>query len=234
MAITFTYQATPLIASGADASSYTGSSVTWPSNELVILAITSTNTAAPPPNQPTVTGNGITWTAIASATVTTLVTRVTLLGAYTAGASAGAVTVDFGGQTQRDCQAVFLTASGTDVANGVAQTFVQAPTNTAVLAGSLSITLSAAANAANRPVAAFAETFDTSSTPRTNWTEYYDNAIDEVFDCQYRSDAFDTTASSTAASGTGTWVGIAAEIKAAATFTASPMMHMLQMTGGIV
>lgn len=219
MAIVLTYRATPEIASGTDATSYVGSSWTPPTDELVILQVASTNTTSPPPNQPTVSGNGITWTAIKSILTPNSVSRLTLFGAYTNGASAGAVTVDFGGETQRDCQAVFLTASGTDVANGVAQTFVQSPTNTEASSASLAITLAAAASADNRPIAGFVQTFVAGNTPQTDWTEYYDNAIDEVLELQYREDAFSTAALCTASSGTGNWCGIAAEIKAAVVST---------------
>lgn len=215
-AIAFTDLNTPEIASSTDATSYTSASWT-PASALIIAFVGSVNTASPPPNQPTMSGNGITWTAIDTSLTSDSKTRITMFAANGAGASAGVTTVSFGAQTQRDCQVSFLQVDGSDVANGVVQTIVQHPTSTATAATSLSITLSAASNSNNRPVAGFVNSNTGDVTPRTNWTEYFDATTDaHNLDSQYRSDAFDTTAS--ASNGiSGFWAGIAAEIKAPST-----------------
>lgn len=201
------------ISSGTDATSYASGSWTPPSG-LIIAFATSVKTVGGDPTQPTMSGNGLTWTAITSLLSLNGTCRTTLFGANGAGATAGATTVDFGGLTQRDCSCSFLQADGADVANGVAQCFVQSVTGTHATDTSLTITLAAATSSNNRPVANFVNTGAASGiTPRANWVEYFDTLPDShEAAAQYRPDAFETTAS--ASDGAGPWLGIATEIKA--------------------
>lgn len=222
IAVSFTDLDTPEISDGVDRTSYDSASWT-PPDALIIVFVVSVRTASIP-DQPTMSGNGITWTAIKTVLSQDSTTRTTLFGANGSGASAGVTTVDFGGQTQRDCSASFLQADGTDVGNGVAQTFVQSPTNTTDGSPtSISITLAAAGDSDNRPVAGFASHGAGSAiTPRTNWTEYFESLPDSHnAEAQYRSDAFETTASMS--DGTGPHEGIAAEIKAVAVAAVLPL-----------
>lgn len=228
MAIAFTFLGTPSIDTSSAASSYATPSWTPSTTALLILDV-ATTVVPGPPNIPTVSGNGITWTQISTQLVSTSVTRITKFRAYGSGSSAGATTIDFAGQNQRDCQAVFLQCEGTDVANGESQTIVQSVTNTATASASLSITLAAGSNANNRPQAGFVQTFVAGNAPQTNWTEYWDIADNEVLETQYRSDAFDTAALCTASSGTGVWAGGAIEIKALATAAFIPVRHRMVM-----
>jgi hypothetical protein len=225
MAIVFTDQNTPEINSTANQTSY--SSASWtPPNELIIAIVHSGK--IPAGVQPTGSGNGITWTAIN--TIATGNHRLTLFGANGSGATAGATTFDFGAETQAECAVSFISASGTDVANGVAQTFVQSPTNSVIGATSLSITLAAAGNSNNRPVAGFSATA-APRTPRTSWTETIDVPLDvSGLEAQYRSDAFETTASASTA-GAENWIGIASEIKAQTVSAAQPPRHTLLTLG---
>ncbi|HXF73060.1 MAG TPA: hypothetical protein VNO79_10680 [Actinomycetota bacterium] len=221
MAIAFTNlgaSADPDINSSADAASYSSVSWTPPASGLIFLFVYNRKVGGG--DIPTVSGNGITWVQIA--TILADPHRLTLFGANAAGSTAGQTTIDFGGVTQLGCIAMFAHADGTDVVNGVAQTFVQAPTGSGT-GTSGSITLAGASGADNRPIAAFVHAANEAVTPRTGWTEF-----DEFTgvgpprgaDSQVRSDAFETTASASWAT-SAAWVGIAAELKAAGAAAAS-------------
>jgi hypothetical protein len=172
-----------------------------------------------PPTTPTISGNSLTWTQIATNTVSTggsEIARLTLFGANASGSATGATTIDFSSETQECCLASFYKADGTDVANGVAQTFVQSPTNSGSGSES-SVTFSAASDANNRPI--YASYIDTNivQSPRTNWTEADDlssSGPTNALETQYRSDAFETTGSATSAESRD-WISIGAEIKIA-------------------
>jgi hypothetical protein len=102
------------------------------------------------------------------------------------------------------------------LSGGVANAFVQTPNNSGSSATSGSVTLAAAGNAANRPIAAFLHDADEVTVERTNWTECDDmhgSGPDRAFHTQYRSDAFETTASASWST-SGDWAGLAAELKA--------------------
>lgn len=213
MAITFTNlgaSANPDINTGADASSYANSSWTPPSSGLIYVFVRN---RAAVPGTPTISGNGITWTQIA--TVTNGVSKETLFGADAAGSTTGVTTIDFAGATQLTCQASFSHAD-VDLTGGVLAAFVQAVTATGSSVTTLSITLAAAAHADNRPIAGFFHAQNEAATERANWTEMDDLQVGlggGGLETQYRGDAFETTASATWVS-TVDAVGIAAELKA--------------------
>lgn len=86
---------------------------------------------------------------------------------------------------------------------------------------SVSITLNAAANSANRPFAAYGCDNNTAgqAAPRASWTEFSDRGVSTptgVLQTQWRADAFETTASVTWTGGPYTSAGIAFEVAAAA------------------
>jgi hypothetical protein len=206
--------AAPDINSDTDASSYANASWTPPTSGLIVVFVYHRATTA---TTPTISGNSLTWTQIASHRDAGGNWRITLFGANASGSSTGATTVDFGGQTQLFCRASFFQVTDADLTGGVAAAFVQTVTGEGSAATSLSLTLSAAGHADNRPISGFAHSQNQGKTPRTNWTELDDvtgsfpNASVET---QYRSDAFETTASATWTT-SATAVGIAAEIKGA-------------------
>lgn len=231
MAIAFTNQgasATPDVFSTTGGQTLASGSWTPPA-ELVIVFVFASHTAANTGSNPTMSGNGLTWVSIAHFSDTLTTSTMALFGANGTGASAGATTVDFGaGFSMTGIGMSFFSASGTAVANGVAQTFVQAPTadsSTSALSGSVS--LAAAGDANNRPISGWMHAQNQTTTARTNWTEMDDGAwASPVRGCetQVRTDAFETTAS--ASWGTSApWLAIAAEIKVAgatATSLATP------------
>jgi hypothetical protein len=200
-----------------DLSAYTNTSWTPPTSDLICVFVNSERSGAGTANQPTISGNSLTWTAIATATLGTNNggSRVTLFGANASGSTAGTTTIDFASQTQTHCEASFFKATGVDLLGGVAAAFVQSPTNTGT-ATSGSVTLAASGNANNRPIAGFYHEANEAVTPRANWTELDDLADSGPganLETQQRTDAFETTASATWTT-SAKWIGVAAELKA--------------------
>jgi hypothetical protein len=90
-------------ASGVDATSYATASITPTANRLVLAAIVNQRVTAPAP-EPTLTGNGLTWVSVATQLYPVGTNadraRITVFRALGAAPSAGAVTIDFAGDTQ--------------------------------------------------------------------------------------------------------------------------------------
>ncbi len=133
-------------------SSQATASITPTANALIIATLTVTNPNNPP-NNPTVSGNGLTWVQIA--TVTSAVsgggTRQTQYRAMGASPSTGAITIDLAGQSFNELrwsidQFAGVDTSGTNGSGAV----VQSATNTQTgNNSSFSITLGAFSNVAN-------------------------------------------------------------------------------------
>jgi hypothetical protein len=220
MAIAFSNlgsSANPDINNSTNATSYSNTEWTPPSSGLIVLFV-ATREAAGLNGPPTVTGNSLTWTQIATYVWTDLTTndwRVTLFAADASGSSTGVTTIDFGSDTQLACNASFFQVTGVDISGGVANAFVQTPTNSGN-GTSGSITLAAASHADNRPISFFLHSLEEGVIPRANWTE-----LDEFtgvgpirgMNTQYRDDAFETTASASWIT-SDNWGGMAAELKA--------------------
>ncbi|TLZ54000.1 MAG: hypothetical protein E6K15_09705, partial [Methanobacteriota archaeon] len=101
-----------------------------------------------------------------------------------------------------------------DLSGGVAAAFVQSPTGSGT-AGSGSITLASPGNSANRPVSGWFHAAQEGTNPRANWAEADDgnhNNPGTGVESQWRSDAFETTASASWSTSSA-WLGIAAELK---------------------
>ena len=218
MAISFTNlgaSTTPDIASTSNVATYATASWSPPATAGVLLCGWIGNShlsAAPTPSG--LTGNGITWTQIATHITASGTSRITLYGAHASGATTGATTAAFGGVSSTGCWLAFFQADGTDVAAGVVQTFIQAPTATGT-GTSGSVSLAAPASSNNRPISGWMHGTEEATAPRASWTE-----LDEMTyasparrgETQYRGDAFEQTASATWTTSSA-WVGIAAELK---------------------
>jgi hypothetical protein len=114
-------------------STATTASITPTANRLILLTVTTRTGITANPNQPTATGNGLTWVAVNSVvwdTTSSSRKRVTVLRAMGASPSAGAVTIDFAGQNQTDVVWTIDELSGTDTSgtNG-SGAIVQSATN---------------------------------------------------------------------------------------------------------
>lgn len=164
---------------------------------------------------PTMSGNSLTWVQIGITQNVASNRTLSLFAADGTGATTGVTTIDFGGNTETGCIAEFFQVTGADLRGGVAAAFVQTATANGT-ATSGSVTLAAAGNPNNRPIAAFYHGTSETAVVRANWT-----LIDVLFGTsharsvisQWRADAFETTASATWATSSA-WVGFAAEIKA--------------------
>jgi len=205
----------PDILDAVDRSSYSNSSWTPPTSGLIWVYVY--NIVSGTPNQPTISGNSLTWTAIKTQLLGTTY-RLTLFGADAAGSSTGVTTVDMGGQSQFGCCASFGAAAGVDLSGGVTAAFVQSPTASGFAAPPQSVTLAGAAHADNRPILGAGISTNTAHTPRANWTELDELNMGGVdpfcnLSTQYRDDAFETTASVTWTNTTN-YILVAAELKA--------------------
>src|SRR3990167_11448563 len=105
---------TNLTAGGSNtaATSYTTASIT-PSANALILASVESNADPDAPNTPTLTGNGLTWVEVVTRLDGTA--RMTLFRAMGSAPSAGAITIDFAGQSQANGSTWIVTEfSGAD------------------------------------------------------------------------------------------------------------------------
>jgi hypothetical protein len=208
--------ANPDINDTTDLASYANTSWTPPTADLIGAFVSSRNASGL--NTATMSGNGITWTQIATVQYGSgSIHRLTLFGANASGSSAGATTVDFGANTQTYCSVSFFQATSVDLSGGVAAAFVQSPTNSGGAALVGDVTLAAAGNANNRPVSCFSHPANEATTQQTNWTKLDDLAgtvPTRGTMSAYRGDVFDTAAHASWAT-SAVWGGIAAEIKAA-------------------
>jgi len=219
VAITFSNlgaSANPDIASASDLAAYTNSSWAPPSSGLIVACVYNRRTTAAA-DLPTMTGNSLTWTQVVTHVPSGDGTssRMTIFGANASGSTTGTTTVDFGGNTQLGCYTSFVGATGVDLSGGIAAAFIQTPTGQGG-SGTATVTLSAAGDANNRPFAYVWHFANELHTPRASWTEADDMSgagpnIGVM--TQYRTDAFETTATATWTTTTVAWGIIAAELK---------------------
>ena len=132
----------------AGVTSVNTASVTPGSNKLELLSVASRTGITTNPNQPTATGNGLTWVVITSVVYDNTSSsrrRLTTFRAMGASPSTGAITIDFGGQTQTTIDWILDELTGTDTSgtNG-SGAIVQSNSNsdTSATGSSLTVTLS--------------------------------------------------------------------------------------------
>ena len=153
------------LTSGQDIDGGSGSvtaSVSPTSNALQLLQINSKTGISVDPNQPTVTGNGLTWVAINSIVYDTTSSsrrRITLFRALGASPSSETIAIDFGGQNQTDVlwsleEATGIDTSGTNGSGAI----VQSATNKdeTITTATLTVTLGAFSDINNATFGAFA------------------------------------------------------------------------------
>lgn len=224
----------PLTGGGSttDATSFATASITPTANRLVLLAVLSTLASAP--NIPTATGNGLTWVTINNVTFNTIGTprsRLTVLRALGASPSAGAITIDFDGQTQLSCCWSVAEFDGIDTGgtNG-SGAIVQSATNRAdSSAAALAVTLAAFGSVNNATYGAFGSDLNGSFTPGTDFNEIHDVAqatANQTLQTEWRADN-DTSVDATPNT-TGDLGGIGIEIKAAAAAGGKPWYAFAQ------
>jgi hypothetical protein len=239
VAITFSNlgaSANPDIANAADQASYTNTSWAPPASGLIIACVYNRHGTSA--TLPTMSGNSLTWTQVVTFQPSGDGTssRMTIFGANASGSTTGATTVDFGGTTQLGCYTSFVGATGVDLSGGVVAAFIQTPTGQGG-SGTATVTLSSAADANNRPFAFVWHFANELHTPRASWTEADDMSgagpnIGVM--TQYRTDAFETTATATWTTTSVAWGIIAAELKndAGAAATVTDPFGMTGIFGG--
>ena len=205
----------------------TTASIIPSANALVIIDVESKTEITADPNQPTATGCGLTWVVVDSIVTDPTSSsrrRITRLRGMGSSPSSGAITIDFGGQTQTTkawvVEELYDTdTSGTNGSGAFVQTGKENQTDEEGAVTSLSVTLSAFSNLNNAVHAmsgqgngSTAVTAGSGFTLGGNATDSGENNIE--VNTEFRNDN-DTTADfsySPADSGMGI---IASEIKAA-------------------
>lgn len=163
-----------------DATSFQTANITPTANRLVLLAVLST-IASTTPNEPTASGNGLTYVKVATVTFHTIASpwsRLTLFRAMGASPTTGRITMDFGGQTQGSCNWSVTEFDGinTTGTNG-SGAIVQSATNYAdASAGALTVALASFGHVDNATFAAFASGLNGSFTPNGSLSEIHDVA----------------------------------------------------------
>ena len=199
-----------------DASSY-AINITPSANKLILaMILTNQNSSL---NTPTASGNGLTWVEVATTTDGDSRNRLTMFRAMGASPTSGLLTFDFAGNTQSRevISVVEFTGMDTTGTNG-SGAVVQSATNGATTGTSLTVTLSAFADATNATfgVLMVNDNPATTITEGTGFTEVNENKLNEIWAIHTEfKDTNDTTVDWTWTGG-GFNQGIAVEIKAAA------------------
>lgn len=229
MAIVFVNDGTsaaPDVLEGVEAGkSVTTASWTPPSSGLIIVGVVGSDGGGGGGviSNGVITGNGITWVRILDGYTSAGATcYIALFGADASGSTTGTTTisVDYAAANVA-LGGSFFHATGTDVAHGVAQTFVQSGSIVGTSSGATVTLPNGASHADNRSIFVCGNSANRQPvTPRASWTEMDELTAGSkyVLETQYRSDAFEQTGSATW-SFTGAKGGIAAEIKAAVAST---------------
>ncbi len=206
--------ANPDINNGGNQAVYSGTSWTPPKDGLILCFVG--NWVATSSAIPTMSGNRIDWVRIATAVADPgTAHRITLFGGIPTGSVTGFTGFSLGAEAQIGGNASFFHVTGSvDLTGGVTGSIVQTQTNNGT-ATSGSVTLSAAGNAANRPVACFSHQAQEATTPDPAWEEVDDNSgagPARGFETQWDVDGFQNASAAWASS--SAWIGMAAEIKA--------------------
>ena len=213
--------------SDADTTSYNTASISPGGDKLLLCAVAQSAYDSGNNDQPTLSGNGLTWVAIGSivgAGGWSTYSRITLFRAMGASPSSGAVTISFTNQQDSvlwDIQEFDgVDTSGTNGSGAI----VQNATNSGT-AASLTVTLSAFGDSANATYGCFERVRDGTvqgQSPGTGFTELTDISLNfyttynMMLHVEWRNDN-DTTVDSSTSSAWESTTGIAVEIKAGAT-----------------
>lgn len=196
--------------SGTDANSYATASVSPTANSLVLLKVyhaLSTGSIT----TPTASGAGLTFTAVQTLTQgADPVRRITIFRGLSASPSSGAITIDFGGQTQDNCtwsvdEFAGIDTSGSNGSGAIVQSGTESKNNSSPGTG-VTVTLSAFAdanNAAYGSIRASNTTTDTivgsgfssledktgseSGTHTTEWKNSQDTTVDWTWESSTRT-----------------------------------------------
>lgn len=221
MAVTATHLTTD--GTDVDATSFTTASISPSANKLVLVAVMSAFAGGP--TTPTVSGAGMTWTQVATDTVAN--TRLTIFRALDASPGSGALTIDFGAESeQRIAWSISefdgIDTGGTNGANAIVQTASNTIVYTVASTG-ITVTLAAFGKASNATfgVVGMRAGGNPAITEGTGFTELGEATTGAELgriETQWRNDN-DTSVDWTWASTLSDIVGIAIELNE---FTSSP------------
>ncbi len=214
--LNFRYRAS-LYSTGQNTTYPTSGTYTPAANSLLVAFVSVSGSQVAPP---TVAGHGVSWTSVTLSAHNLSTTHRLDCFIANSGSSptAAAFTVSGYSGNQTGCVITEFEVIGAYLSGGLSAAVIQSPTNTGGPGTSGTVTLSAGQSANNRPLAFFVHLANEASTARTNWTletgafgGYSSPATGAIG--EYRSDAFETTASASWTS-SALWRGIALEIAA--------------------
>jgi hypothetical protein len=209
-------------ANTTNGTAYVSDPFTPTANALIVVCSAAAKPNSSDPNVTTVTDSaGLTWTQIYEFYYVTTGTNRARLSIYAAQApsSPSLMTVisSYAGGTVAGCIQQIFEVTGSDVANGVGQTFVQKVPTTANASGtSASATLAAPGNSNNRSFFVSVHWANDGTIPAASWTELGDAGHpnpNQSAETEWRSDTFDAAASATWPT-SSKYGGIGLEIKA--------------------
>lgn len=199
MALAFNYRAS--VYSTTAATSYATTGTYTPAAGSLLVAFVISTLGATPLDPSTFTGHGVTWTMLTLSARLLSTTHSISVWVALAGASpsSAAATAGYGAVSQTGAAIIEFEITGANVSGSAAAAIVQNPTNTGT-ATSGSVTLASAADAINRALSFWCHLANEATTPRANWTETASadgnfNVPATGAEGQFRSDAFETTAS---------------------------------------
>ncbi|MGE0342570.1 MAG: hypothetical protein AB7O86_05840 [Porticoccaceae bacterium] len=202
-----------------DRTSYTTASISPAANSLLLLFTNSSHATLSAPRTVPTSSHG-TWVEVAGRHWSSADVRYMGLWILQCGGTpgSGAVTLTEndtgGGTTSTGTGWSIIEVTGHHVGEPIRQVQYPGTASLNTAATSYEVPLLPPHDANSRPFACFAHRVNEAMTHRTNWTELSDNGATSPsmgFHTQWRSDAFETMASSSWATGTG-YFGIAVEI----------------------
>lgn len=204
--------------SATDATSYATASISPSANKLVLVTVFSEAGTA---SAPTVTGASMTWTQIDTQAQSGR--RVTVFRSLNASPGSGALTIDFGANTQDNIMWTVEEFTGMDITgtNG-SGAIVQVTKNTVSGGTALTVTLAAFSNVNNATYGAFGIGVSTTSTAGSGFSKVGDQGVGNNRMTTEFKDTNDTSVDITWADiATDDSGGIAIEIKAGASLVSS-------------
>ena len=172
-------------ASETDANSYATTSISPTADSLILAAVGST-LGTGGPNTPTASGASMTWVQVATVAISTT-GRITVFRTLNSSPGSGAITFDFGGETQdRGLWTIAefsgVVTTGSDGADAV----VQSATDTAT-ATSLTVTLSAFSNSGNATYGALFNNSATAITPGSGFSELSETQQSQTVQAEWKN-----------------------------------------------
>jgi len=171
VALTFTYRSS--IYSTTAAATYTAAPTYTPAANSLLIAFVGGALASSPTDPTGVTGHGLTFTKLTLTANLLSTTHALSVWVANSGASPTSVAcVATWGSNRTGGWVIEFESTGADVSGGAAAAIVQNPTNTGT-ATSGSVSLAAAGNALNRPIAFWCHLANEATTPKASpaWTE---------------------------------------------------------------